>query len=154
MLIIDQLRKGDPRLRLLTLTMLAGMLILLTGLWWVQIASYRSYQAHLETQTYRSVRIPATRGKILDRNNNVLAENRPEYDVNLYFEDLRGQFRKEYQRIRPVRVVTNSLPFWKRWLGFHMVTTQHVRLNKSQLESVEWQARYNVANNAVRRIAA
>ncbi|HKI69153.1 MAG TPA: penicillin-binding transpeptidase domain-containing protein, partial [Verrucomicrobiae bacterium] len=154
MLILDQLRKGDPRLRWLALGVLAGILILLTGLWWVQIASYRNYQAHLETQTYRSVRIPAARGKILDCNGIALAENRPEYDVNLYFEDLRDQFREEYDRIRPVRVVTNSLPFWKRWLGFNLVTTQRVRLDKSQVEALEWQARYNVASRAVRRIAA
>ncbi len=154
MLIFDQLKKGDPQLRLLTLVVLGGMLILLAGLWWVQIVSYRSYQAHLETQTYRSVRIPAARGKILDRNGVALVENRPTYDVSLYFEDLRDQFKDAYTRLRPARVVTNSLPFWKRWLGFSTVTTQSVRLNKSQLETVEWQARYDVASHVIQQVGA
>ena len=31
-------------------------------------------------------RVPAVRGRILDRNGTPLAENRPSYDVNLYLE--------------------------------------------------------------------
>src|ERR1043166_4655423 len=92
MLIFDQLKKNDPQLRLLTLALCAGLLVLAGGLWWVQIVSARDYQEHLTTQSFRTVRIPAARGKILDRNGNPLAENRPTYNVNLYLEDLRKQF--------------------------------------------------------------
>ena len=48
--------------------MLGGLGVLLAGLWWVQVVSARDYQANLETQSFRTVRIPAVRGKILDRN--------------------------------------------------------------------------------------
>lgn len=96
MLIIDQLKRNDPQLRLLTVVMSAGLLALLTGLWWVQVVRARYYQSHLESQSYRSVRVPAMRGKILDRNGEVLAENRPSYSVNLYLEDLRPAFDKVY----------------------------------------------------------
>ena len=48
------------------LVLAGGLFILLTGLWWVQVVSAREYQSHLDTQAYRTIRIPAVRGKILD----------------------------------------------------------------------------------------
>ncbi len=93
MLFFDQLKKNDPQLRLLALAIAAGLSILLVGLWWVQIVSARDYETHLQTQSYRTVRIPAVRGKILDRNGCVLAENLPSYDLDLYLGDLSQQFK-------------------------------------------------------------
>src|SRR5437867_10882032 len=92
MLIFDQFKKGDPYLRLLTLIVLAGFGLLFVALWWVQIVSSRDYQANLEMQSFRTVRIPAVRAKILDRNSNVLAENRPSHNISLYLEELRKPF--------------------------------------------------------------
>ena len=66
--IFDQLKKDDPQLRLIAVLVLGGLSVLLAGLWWVQVVSARDYQANLETQSFRTVRIPAVRGKILDRN--------------------------------------------------------------------------------------
>ena len=114
MLIFDQLKKNDPQLRTLTLAVIGGLLLLVAGLWWVQIVSFRDYQAHLETQSFRTVRVPAPRGRILDRNGVVLAENQPAYNISLYLEDLSNSFEKERRRLWPNRVITNSLPFWKR----------------------------------------
>src|SRR5205823_9155956 len=58
--------------------------------------SARDYRANLEMQAFRTLRIPAVRGKILDRNGNVLAENRPSYNVSLYLEELRKPFEAAY----------------------------------------------------------
>ena len=96
MLVFDQLKKDDPQLRAVALVVLAGLGILLTGLWWVQVVSAGDYQANLETQSFRTVRIPAVRGKILDRNGIVLAENQPRYNVSLYLEELRKPFDTAY----------------------------------------------------------
>src|SRR5690348_6773379 len=96
MLIFDQLKKNDPRLRALAAVILCGLGVLLAGLWWVQIVSRRDYQANLETQAFRTVRIPAVRGKILDRNGMILAESRPTYNVSLYFDELRKDFETAY----------------------------------------------------------
>ena len=65
MLIFDELKKNDRQLRLMAVVFAAGLSILLAGLWWVQIVSTREYEGHLQTQSYRTVRIPAMRGKIL-----------------------------------------------------------------------------------------
>jgi len=96
MLLFDQLKKDDPQLRLIAVLVLGGLGVLLAGLWWVQVVSAREYQANLETQSFRTVRIPAVRGKILDRNGFVLAENRPTYNVSLYLEELHNSFDAAY----------------------------------------------------------
>src|SRR5436190_4638669 len=124
MLIFDQLKKNDPPLRWLALAIAAGFLVLLVGLWWVQIVSARDYREHLRTQAFRNVRIPAMRGKILDRSGVVLAENQPTYNVSLYLEDLKDEFQKSYSQLRPREVVTNAY-FWQRLIGGGSVRTQY-----------------------------
>ncbi|HET7625226.1 MAG TPA: penicillin-binding transpeptidase domain-containing protein [Verrucomicrobiae bacterium] len=153
MLIFDQLKKNDPHLRLLAAIIFVGLTILLVGLWWVQVVSAREYQAHLETQSFQTIRVPAVRGKILDRNGIVLAENRPVYNVNLYLEELRQQFQKEYARLRPKKIVTNSGPFWEKWFGGGSVKTDYVKMTHEQVDDLEWQARYNVAYGAMAEIS-
>ncbi len=149
MLVFDQLKKNDPPLRVLSLAVLAGLLILGVGLWWVQVVSSRHYQSRLETQSFRTVRVPAVRGKILDRQGVALAESQPGFTLGLYLGDLSPQFQAEYKRLRPMRVVTNAPPFWKRWLGASAITTQRVRLNPEAVAALEWEARSRVVSNAV-----
>ncbi len=92
MLILDQLKKDDPHLRLLATVTAIGLAILLGGLWWVQLVSSEYYQQKLDIQAQRTVRIPALRGAIVDREGRLLAENRPNYNVDLYLEDLSPKF--------------------------------------------------------------
>jgi penicillin-binding protein 2 len=153
MLIFDQLKRNDPHLRLLTMVIAGGMLILLAGLWWMQIVSAKEYQANLQTQSFRTVRISAVRGKILDRDGNTLAENKPSYNVSLYLDDLRDQYRAEYARVRPTKVVSNSLPFWKDWLGFAAVETQRVRLKKAEIDELQWQVHCKVVSNSLMQVS-
>jgi penicillin-binding protein 2 len=101
MLIFDELKKNDLQLRTVAMVLAGGLFILLVGLWWVQVVSSREYQNHLETQSYRSIRLPAVRGKILDRTGvNVLAENRPRYNLSLYLDDLRPQFDDAFTELK------------------------------------------------------
>ncbi len=37
MLIVDELKKNDPPLRLVALALAAGLCVLFVGLWWVQV---------------------------------------------------------------------------------------------------------------------
>lgn len=152
MLVVDQLKKNDPPLRVLSLAVLAGLLVLGAGLWWVQVVSSRSYQSRLETQSFRTVRVPAVRGKILDRNGVALAESQPSFTLGLYLEDLSPQFQAEYRRLRPMRVVTNTPPLWKRWLGASAITTQRVRLSREEVAALEWEARSRVVSNTVQEL--
>lgn len=153
MLVFDQLKKNDPQLRFLAVLLAGGLFILLTGLWWVQVVSAREYQNHLEMQAYRTIRVPAIRGKILDREGRVLAENRPRYNLSLYFDDLNDQFDKEYNRIRPVQVTARPAPFWKFWNHAVRMETNRVRLSAKEIEDFKWQARYNVVNRMVDQVS-
>ena len=63
MLVFDQLKKNDPQLRAVALIVLGGLGLFLTGLWWVQIVSARDYEANLETQSFRTVRIRRCAGR-------------------------------------------------------------------------------------------
>ncbi|MBP7825246.1 MAG: hypothetical protein KA236_01640 [Verrucomicrobia bacterium] len=153
MLIFDQLKKNDPPLRALTLGVLIGLGVLLVGLWWVQIVLARGYQASLETQSFRTVRVPAPRGRILDRHGVALAENRPRFNIGLYLEELSPQFRATYQQARPRQVITNALPAWTRWLGFHTVKTQYVKLNRAESDALQWAVRTAVVSNTVAELA-
>lgn len=130
MLIVDQLRRGEPRLRALAVSMVAGLFILTAGLWYIQIVSARQYQTSLDNQTYRTVRVPGIRGKIFDRNGIVLAENRPSYNLDLYLEELRPLFKKAFTRARH---------------GRHLTTRQRRELNA--------EVRFAVASNVVARVA-
>lgn len=96
MLIFDQLKKSDPSLRLLATGVFGGLAVLLIGLWWVQVVRARFYEAKLETQSCRTVRVPAPRGKILDRNGTPLAENQPSYHLSLYLEEFSPAFQRAF----------------------------------------------------------
>src|ERR1041385_5618338 len=108
MLVFDQLRRNDVQLQVITCFVLGGMFILLTGLWWVQVFSFQRYSENQKAQAFRTVRIPAIRGKILDRNGVALAENEPSYNVNIYIDELRDLFRDEYKRSRPKGKMTSA----------------------------------------------
>ena len=149
MLVFDQVKRGDAQLRALAVAVFCGLAVLLAGLWWVQVVSSRHYEANLETQSFRTVRTPAVRGRILDRHGDVLAENRATYDLSLYLEDLRDQFEGAYDQMYPAQRITNTLPFWERWFGIGHATTHRVRLSHDQREALASDARCLVVSNVV-----
>jgi penicillin-binding protein 2 len=130
MLFFDQLKKSDPALRTLAWCAFAGMAILLAGLWYVQVVSYRQHAENQKAQSYRTVRIPAIRGKILDINAQSLAENKPIYNVNLYLEELRPLFKAEWRRSAP-----------------------KTKLKRTERFALEAQVRYRVVSNIVRHLS-
>jgi len=157
MLIFDQLKKRDPELRTVTLVVLGGLGILLAGLWWVQVVSARDYQETLETQSFRTIRIPAVRGKILDRNGAVLAENRPTYNVSLYLEELSQKFRNA--SLRDVTATNLQISQEKaareKQLGRRLTKAERrvLSLTPKEKEIVQGKARYEVASNVVMQVS-
>ncbi len=158
MLVYDQLRKNDPQLRLLALIILLAFGVLLVGVWWVQIVSARHYQASLETQSFRSVRLPALRGKILDRQGRVLAENRPNCSIGLYLEDLRPAFDAaggaEIRRVRAERA--RLLAAREAAVGRKLTKTERrpYTLSLGERTMLRTNAFYAVASNIVAQIGA
>jgi penicillin-binding protein 2 len=163
MLIFDQLNKADRHLRVLSWLVAAGMAVLMAGLWWIQVVRSRHYVEDERNQSYRTVRVPAPRGKVLDRNGVALAENRPTYNVNLYLEDRswRESVQKEYKRletaVRGSATVPRKLSFMDRLLsvfGRKAATTQPRRLTSAERQQLGRMARYSVTSNIVARLSA
>lgn len=84
-----------PRLRLAALgaATLAALAFLLLRLHDVQVRDRERYLGEQSEMTLRRVRLPSTRGRILDRNGAVLADNRPRYGAALYLDELRAPGR-------------------------------------------------------------
>lgn len=102
MFVIDQLSRGDRQIRNISILVLSGISLLIIVLWHLQIFSSEKYIQQLERQSYRTVRVPAPRGQIIDRNGIVLATSNPSYSINLYIGDLSkaGLFKQEYKRLK------------------------------------------------------
>ena len=104
----------------------------------MQIVSQRKYENSLKVQAFRTVRIPAARGRVLDRNGHVLADNQPRYNINLFLEDIRPQFTYEY---------TNALK--KEFIA------KNGRAPKtSERWELERLARYRVVSNIVWQVSS
>jgi chorismate synthase len=65
--------------------------LLSSKLWRLQISTGDRFQIRHENQSVRAIRLPATRGKILDRNDKPLAVNRLRFDVHIYIDELRAE---------------------------------------------------------------
>ena len=158
MLIIDQLRKGDSPLRLVAVVVLACLGILSLRLWQVQVFNRKTYQQSVETQSFRTVRVPALRGRIFDRNGTVLAENQPRYRLDLYLDELRSDFADEFRQRKsaltaerlkdlPKQTILQKLTrFFRRRAAKPLIDAQEIAL-------IERQARYAVASNVVADIS-
>lgn len=157
MLIFDQLKKDDPHLRAVAIAVLGGLGLLLVGLWWVQVVSFRDYKANLETQSFRTVRIPAVRGKILDRNGVALAENRPSYNVSLYLEELHKAFEAAYvAKARRVHAqLRESRQELENKLNRKLTKAERRQFIFTVKEQslLRQQARYEVASNVVQQVS-
>ena len=77
------------RLAALAVIMILGFAYLAGCLYEIQIKYSSVYSDAQDEYSFRRVRQPAPRGRILDRNGVVLADNSPSYCVALYIEELR-----------------------------------------------------------------
>jgi len=157
MFIFDQLRTDDAHLRAVAVTVLAGLGILLGGLWWVQVVSADEYRTRLERQSFRTVRIPAVRGQILDRNGRALAESRPTYNISLYCEELHDTFDAVYAEKATRARATLKLALQERENQLHRKLTKAERrpflFTAAQRNALRREARCEVASNVVAQVS-
>src|SRR4051812_11152362 len=155
MLIFDQLNKADRHLRVLSWVMAAGLVVLLGGLWWVQVVRSRHFVEAQGTQAYRTVRIPAPRGKIFDRNGAVLAENRPTYSISLFLEDPRWleavyqQQRRDEDAARKSAATARKPGVLEKvlsWFGYQPSLVQLRPLKAEEKSALRRHARYTVTS--------
>ncbi|MBX5473985.1 MAG: penicillin-binding protein 2 [Thermoleophilia bacterium] len=75
-------------------------------LWALQVLSGPRYVAQAQANQFRTVRIPAPRGPILDRNGNVLVTNAQATAVELWPADLPKRYRDRLEELRELARVT------------------------------------------------
>lgn len=139
MLVLDQLQETDRWLKALALAIFAGLLVLVGGLWYVQVVASKRYVHHQIAQSFRTVRIPAVRGRILDRHGNALAENRPSYNASIYLEELSRFYRTAY-----AFMISNETARVRG--AYNRKLTRAERLELGRV------ARYLVTSNVVQRL--
>ena len=84
------------RLIILLVLMISGMYFLLTRLQRLQIEEQGRWEANVPSEKEETVRIPPTRGNILDRNGVILATNKVNYELDLNLEKVRQFYRESW----------------------------------------------------------
>lgn len=74
--------------------MFAGLGVLLAKLYYEQIVRHEYWAAKISNSSEVTVRVPAIRGEIRDRNGRTLAENRASYALEFYLPDMVKNYRE------------------------------------------------------------
>ena len=130
MFVFDQLRSRDIPIRVMTAFILCCMLLLTVSLWRLQVSAGNDYRDRQENQSIRAVRLPATRGRILDRRQQPLAMNRLRFDVHMYIDELRPLFYTHYMRLKAGR-----------------------RMSRPEQDELGRKARYQVVSNLTMQVS-
>ncbi len=90
----------DPRVILFYFIIALLLVVLATGIAYQQLFKADVHHDRERMQSQRRILVPGPRGNIYDRDGRLLVGNRPRFAVVLYLDELRGEFRREYIRIR------------------------------------------------------
>lgn len=86
--------RPGSRILFLGLLILVGFAAILMRLWNVQVVRGTEYASKINTSSQVTVRLPAVRGEILDRNGIKLVENRASFEVDFYLPDMVRAYRE------------------------------------------------------------
>jgi penicillin-binding protein 2 len=91
----------DRRLKIVTLCVIAAFVVLVSRLWFLQILNGPSYRDQSDHNRIRLQDIPPARGKIFDRNGELLVDNRPSYNLYIIPEEIqhREQLLESLRRL-------------------------------------------------------
>jgi len=98
---VNQSRKqkgpnAELRLYFTAFLMMLGMAVLIGRLWWMQVAHGERWTKRISNRSEVTVRIPAVRGEIRDRNGLTLVGNRASYEVDFYLPDMVRGYRQQF----------------------------------------------------------
>jgi len=83
------------RIFFLALLMMGGLGILVSKLWWEQVARGPVWSKKIAGRSEVTVRIPSVRGEIRDRNGIPLVTNRASYEVDFYLPDMVRGYKQQ-----------------------------------------------------------
>jgi len=83
-------RQSSPELRIyfLALVFLMFLGVIISKLWWEQVARGKVWTQKVASRSEVTVRVPSVRGEIRDRNGITLVGNRASYEVDFYLPDM------------------------------------------------------------------
>src|SRR5258708_6199969 len=97
---IETHRAHNPRLLVFHGIVAVLMLVLAGGMAFQQLFRTLKYSERERLQNQRRVVVPGPRGRILDRDGNVLVDNRARFSVVLNLAELRAEFRAAYKTVK------------------------------------------------------
>ncbi|MES1194812.1 MAG: peptidoglycan glycosyltransferase, partial [Opitutus sp.] len=97
---IETHRARNPRLFLFHGIVAVLIAVLAGGMAYQQLLKTVKYSERERLQNQRRVVTPGPRGRILDRDGNVLVDNRARFSVVLNLAELRGEFRSEFKVVK------------------------------------------------------
>ena len=97
---------------ILTSIALAVFIILILRIWYLQVICSDQYKAKIKGSSQLTVRIPAVRGEIFDRNGIPLVANRASFQVDLYLPDIVKAFKEKegYVPVVAYRAFDHGMP--------------------------------------------
>jgi len=101
-------RSNEFRIAVLGLIALSAFLLLFGRLWYVQVARGAEYTARIRSSSQVSVRLPAVRGEILDRNGVPLVQNRASNTLEFYLPDIVRDYRNRFGSL-PTRAYRSTV---------------------------------------------
>lgn len=101
-------RSHEFRIAVLAAVAGAVFLMLLGRLWYLQVARGADYTSRIRSSSQVSVRLPAVRGEILDRNGIPLAQNRASNAIEFYFPDIVRDYRNRFGSV-PTRTYRTTV---------------------------------------------
>jgi len=91
------------RIAFIAVVVLLCLGALVGKLWWLQIVLGDYYSKKMKTGSQVTVRLPAVRGEIKDRNGIPLVENRASFGVDFYLPDMVRAYQKDHGGKVPIR---------------------------------------------------
>ena len=89
-------RTHEFRIAVLSAIALAAFVLLVSRLWYVQVARGSEYTARIRSNSQVNVRLPAVRGEITDRTGAPLVRNRASNAVEFYLPDMVRDYRTRF----------------------------------------------------------
>ena len=88
----------EGRLRIFYIILAIICVYLMSGMFYRQVVQHDKFLSKERQQSMRRILKPAIRGNIYDRNGILLCGSQPVFSLNIYLNELRGEFRQEYMR--------------------------------------------------------
>ena len=91
---------AEWRVIFLGFSMMIAFCVLIGKLWYEQVLRQTQWTRKIAGKSEVTVRIPAERGEIRDRNGITLVTNRASYEVDFYLPDMVRGYRRDYGFVR------------------------------------------------------